>query len=160
MKGQWNDRLLWAHSAKSKAQLTFKKTENFNSWNFRQVFTNIATIYTQWDTIRNSELVTVFNRHEECNLFRNIWVEETLAKISLQTNIAMWIVLHFRNYNRGSNHSVSNPREKNYSKNSNHSMLDIETVIKMIITACLNIVKETVIKIVITACLIIVIETY
>jgi len=39
-------------------------------------------------------------------------------------------------------------------------MLDIETVVKMIITACLNIVKETVIKIVITACLIIVIETY
>jgi hypothetical protein len=56
------------------------------------------------------------------------------------------MVLHFRKYNRRSNHSVSKPRKRHYSKNSNHSILAIEKVVKMVITACLIIAKETVIK--------------
>ena len=71
----------------------------------------------------------------------------------------MWIVLHFRNSNRGSIHSLCNPRKRNYSKNSNRIMLTAEIAIKTVITVCLIIVKESVIKLVITVCLIIVTET-
>jgi len=64
--------------------------------------------------------------------------------ISLQTKInmgEMWTLLYLRKINRGSKHRMSNSKG--------------ETIVNIVITACLNIVIESIVKMVITACLII-----
>ena len=103
-----------------------------NKWN------NIASVIK---LVFHSSKIAMMHGPINIRLFGNNWVEVNVAKISLQTKIATWTVLHFRNSSRGSNHSLSNSRKRNYSKNSNCSMLSTKSVRKMLNTACLIIAK-------------------
>jgi hypothetical protein len=86
----------WVRSTKSNEHLSLKKTENLNSRKCRQVFPNIAMYVTPRATIRNSELFTVLNRHEECNIFGNsLMFLPCMLVVVETTNIMHWFYHSF-----------------------------------------------------------------